>query len=366
MTRRLVVLGSSITALALARDGAAHGLEVHLIDRTAGLAFGSRRARAWLVADDDEAMAGALRLAGAGAVLAATSDGWLRFLIARRAALERAYSQVLHPSNAMLETFLRKDAFASWCEFHGLPTPPSWVPGRAERPPRLDFPMLLRPCETLHDNAPPDIPKAVEVRSNAELSRWLARFRAAGVTPLASASLLRQRLTQYSVPFARHGCATLSFVARKLRPDARRCAQGSLVEWCPGRESAPIERLALRVAECADYHGIGEVEILHSHDSGRSYVVEVNARPWMQYALAPATGHDLLGLMLGLPSRGRVPGRGPRRWINLRDDRSHWRAAAAHGIGSLARCLASAARGNVYAVFDPRDPLPLLQRLRRG
>jgi len=104
---------------------------------------------------------------------------------------------------------------------------------------------------------------------------------------------------------------------------------------------------------------IGEVEILHLHDSGRSYLIEINARPWLQYALAPATGHDFLGLMLGTESAAALNLRRERKtWINLRGDIRHRRL----GFGAYLRSLA---RSNVYAVFDLRDPMPFVHALRK-
>jgi predicted ATP-grasp superfamily ATP-dependent carboligase len=368
---QLVILGSSITALAVARDARSHGLQPVVVDVQPGIAFRSRWVTPVRVAGvrADETLAAVRACATAGALLVATSDDWLRFVMAWRPALEATYAQVLHPANDMLRTFLHKHAFARWCDANGLPAPQSWMPDAAARPAALEFPLLMRPCETLHGHALPGLPKAIEVRSEPELQRWLARFRSQGVAPVVTASLLSQRLTQYSVPFARSPAGTLSFVARKLRPAPGRCAQGSLVEWCRDASASSIEQLARRGAECAGYHGIGEAEILHSRDSGKSYLIEINARPWLQYALAPATGHDLLGWMLDSGAKPRASPRAPRTWINLRDDR--FNAMAGPPAGGLRggldvlAYLRSVARANVYAVFDPRDPMPFLHLLAR-
>lgn len=371
MARRLVILGSSLTALAVARDAHRHGLAPVVVDYQPGIAFRSRWVTPLLVADPgaEDVTRSVVRSAGAHSALVATGDDWLRFVVARRAALDAAFAQVLHPPNPMLETFLSKRAFSEWCAQHRLPSPLAWCPGVTERPAELQFPMLVRPCETLHARPDLGLPKAVEVKTERELHGWIERFTCQDVAPLVSESLLSHRLTQYSVPFARRSDTTLTFVARKLRPGPDNCAQGTLVELASNVE---VERLGRLAAERAGYYGIGEAEILHSHDSGRSYLIEINARPWLQYALAPATGHDFLGWMLradGL-SDATHAARGARKtWINLRDDRSvtlsRQNGSVRHGRLGIGAYLRSLACSNVYAVFDPRDPMPFVHSLLR-
>lgn len=361
----LVILGSSLTALAVARDAHAHGLTAIVVGRTAGIAFKSRRGKPVSVAQSkpDEVLATVTRYGGAGSALVATGDDWLRFVAANRAALDAAFGQVLHPANSVVETFLSKSKFSDWCGRNGLPTPRTWHPGSTPRPEGLKFPVLIRPNETLHARTDLGLPKAVEVHSEAELRDWIERFERHGVCAFVSESLLSERLTQYSVPFARRSdAATLSFVARKLRPEPRECSQGSFVT---STSDAEVEQLGRLAAERAEYYGIGEVEILHAHDSGRNYIIEINARPWLQYALAPATGNDFLGLMLRTASADAPKAhQGRKTWINLRNDRA---VAFCESTGSvrqrrltLGAYLRSLASSNVYAVLDVRDPMPFL------
>jgi len=290
-------------------------------------------------------------------------------LVQRRDELQAAFDCILHPANDVLRAFLSKSAFADWCGAQNLPSPMAWNPRRTPRPATLEFPMLIRPCESAPGCSMPGLPKAIEVRTERELEEWRHRFSCAGVAPLISQSLLSQRVVQYSVPFARRASIMLSFVARKIRPAPHDCLQGTLVELA---EHPEVERLGRLAAERAGYYGIGEVEILHSEDTGRNYLVEINARPWLQYALAPASGHDFLGFML---ESEREPLNGERcdgtTWINLRDDR-YVTFSRPNGNGSapsarlpLQEYLRSVASSNVYAVFDMRDPLPFVHTLLR-
>lgn len=368
MIRKLVILGSSLTALAVARDASAHGLSAVVLDGDpAGLAFRSRHATPVLLAPGDDALAAVFAQGGAGVAVVATADHWLARLLPVWSRLEQTFEQVFHPRPEAVATCLSKARFALWCRQHALDAPLAWLVGDEPRPAELRVPVLLRPVETLHARPDVGLPKAVQARTEEELASWLREFDAKRVRVLATESLLDQRLTQYSVPFARAGKEMMSFVARKIRPLPERCAVGTCVELAP---CEPVEALGRRAAEQLDYVGIGEAEVLHSHDTGRNYLIEINVRPWLQYPLAPRSGHDFLGLMLGR----RVAGGPPVRkeglvWVDLRSDlytsfsREH--GAVRTGGQGIGEYLRSMLRANVFARFALDDPVPAFDALHR-
>lgn len=362
MDGRLVILGSTVTALAVVRDAHAHGLEPVVVDTREGIAFSSR----WTVArllpsdsDDDMWLACLRALGGPGAWLIATGDPWVRRIMRRRAELDAMFVRVLHPSNQALEICLDKHHFATWCRQNQLSAPPSWLAGVEARPEGLAPPFLIRPAATLHGGNPARLPKAVEAPDEEALTKWLQVFADADCPALVAVSLLHQPLTQYSVPFARLGGRMLSFVARKVRPTPDRCAVGTCVELAPQRE---VEELARRAAEKLDYVGVGEAEILYSQADRRSYLIEINARPWLQYPLAPASGHDFLGLIVGRPPQPDASVKEGRCWIDLHADLfqafSSSVGAVRRGELGLGAYLRSLTRVNVFARFDLRDPRP--------
>ena len=257
-------------------------------------------------------------------------------------------------------------AFSEWCAESGLPSPSAWIPGRGPRPTSLRFPVLLRPVHTVHSRRELDLPKAVEARSESELAHWLDQFAAKRVTPLVSESLLDRSLEQYSVPFARRNGQMLLFAARKVRPSAELCQTGTCVEMCVDER---VEQLGRTAVERLDYFGIGEVEILRDQQTGKDYLIEINARPWLQYALAPASNHDFLGLVLGLPATGnKTAVRIGKTWISLYQDLfvafSRTVGMVRHGRLGLFAYLRSLVRCNVFALFDWRDLHPFLRSLR--
>jgi len=365
----LVILGASITGLAVARDAHQHGLRAVIVDSEDGPGLHSRRATPVRVgpATDPATLDRILGLGGAQAALISTSDHWIRFLVDHRQALGASYGSIVQPANSTLELCLDKMAFSDWCAASGLPSPAAWIPDRGTRPSSLGFPVLLRPVRTVHSRPDVDLPKAVEARSESELAHWLEQFSARRVVPLVSESLLGRSLEQFSVPFACSDRQTLLFTARKVRPSAELCQTGTCVELCIDER---IELLGRTAVERLDYFGIGEVEILRDKQTGKDYLIEINARPWLQYALAPASNHDFLGLVLKLPATGeKTAVRVGKTWLNFYPDLfiafSRSVGMVRHGRLGMLSYLRSLARANVFALFDWRDPRPFLLSLRR-
>ena len=363
----LVILGASITGLAVARDAHQHGLRAVVVDSEEGPGLHSRRVTPVRVGPATEAatLDRILSLGGAQSALISTSDHWIRFVIDHRSALGSSFHSIVQPANPTLELCLDKMAFSDWCSTSGLPSPAAWIPGRGARPTSLGFPVLLRPVRTVHSRRDVDLPKAVEARSESELAHWLEQFAVRRVVPLVSESLLGRSLEQFSVPFARDNRQMLMFTARKVRPSAELCQTGTCVELYTDER---IEQLGRTAVERLDYFGIGEVEILRDKQTGKDYLIEINARPWLQYALAPASNHDFLGLVLGLPATGeKIAVRIGKTWLNFYPDLfiafSRSVGMVRHGRLGILPYLRSLARSNVFALFDWRDPRPFLLSL---
>ena len=136
-----MILGASITGLAVARDAHRHGLRSVVVDSDDGPALHSRRATPVKVGalDEKETIDRIVRLAGSQTALISTSDHWIRFVIEHRLALSAAYTSIVQPDNATLELCLDKRAFSDWCIASGLPCPPAWTPGSGPRPAILAF-----------------------------------------------------------------------------------------------------------------------------------------------------------------------------------------------------------------------------------
>jgi predicted ATP-grasp superfamily ATP-dependent carboligase len=366
--RQLLVLGSDVTALAVVRSAYHLGVTSVVVDNRAGIATASRLAHA----DVHEALRTAelvpriRELAErAPSALLATSDVWLREVVAHRAELSVSGMDILHPDNARLEICLDKARFATWCEQNWLPAPRPYdllddLSPVVER--AVEFPVLVRPAETEHTRLVATAPKAVEVRCAEDLAQCLDGYRRAGAVPVVGESLLGRRLQQFSVGAAVSAPGMMTVVTRKLRPPPDACAVGSLVE---ATEQPDVERLAQRALLALDYHGIAEVEILRDEDSGEVFLIEVNARPWQQFAIAAARGRDLIAFALERRAcaRSSPTTRVDQRavWLDFRHD-----LHVCFGGCGLVRAgrlglwayLRSIARANVFARWALGDPLP--------
>lgn len=360
----LVIMGNNITALAIVRGARRHNIRPVLFDCEAGIAFKSRLAcKVLCPVGDDTVIMDELRLLGAGkkAFLIAVSDDWIRFIIRNREELERHFKCILHAKNEVLLTCLDKDAFSRFCLQHELSAPRYYDLSDSTRLADIGYPVIMRPSGVsfaLREG----VPKAVHVDDEPGLNSWREKFRLAGVPCVVTESLLRHQLRKYSVAIARSGKTMVSYVAEQLRPQPKECGCGAYVELSPNLE---VEALARRVAELLDYFGMGEMEILYSQDAGRYYLIEFNARPWLQYSLAESSNHCLLKFLVDADAYQRdIELKTGRSWLCLVDDLhvcfSRSIGYLWHGRIGWREYLHSLLRANSPAVFSWKDPWPAL------
>jgi len=366
---RIVVLGSSLTALAVVRAAKALGIASILFDTRRGIAFDSRYPMPIHCPEgNDEFLLQQLERVASkdSAALIADSDGWLRFIVRCRPVLESMFASVLHPGSRSIELCLDKSRFLDWCMSNGFAAPRRYgIEVASSLQPSQECPLLLRPEITRHELGK-NVPKAIEVRSRAELDCWLAQFAAAGVTPSIAQSLLRPGIRQYSVGLARDRSGQIrSMVGEKLRSYPEQCAGGTYVILSAQDD---VLSLATRAIEALDYFGIAEVEILRDDNTGECFLIEINARPWVQFGLAQKAGLDFLGFVLGRADTQRVSVR-PRslRWLNFEADvygcLSRDMGAVRHGRLTLNDYLRSFFAANTFAVWDAADPRPFFRSM---
>lgn len=368
-SQRLLLLGSSLTALAVARVAHRSGLQCIMADSQAGPAASTSTATFRRLRQDDFAalLEGVpdLRQREDVAVIA-DSDRWLRFVQRHHSALSRELGRVLHPSAEAIAICLDKTEFLRWCAQRDLPAPR--VYGTAAEALRCEdaYPLLIRPEQTQH-SAPTGLPKALEIRNRSELEHWLKRFAAVGVTPSICESLLRPGLRQFSVGAARdREGRTLTFLAEKVRPAAERCAGGTYVvsTQYPG-----IEELAAKALDALDFFGVAEIEVLYDPARDQGYLVEINARPWLQFTLPHLCGCDLLGHVLHSGYIAQHKARARASWLYFSSDLyacfSRSTGLVSTGKLSLLDYLRSILSADAYALWDWRDPQPLLTAVAR-
>jgi predicted ATP-grasp superfamily ATP-dependent carboligase len=190
----------------------------------------------------------------------------------------------------------------------------------------------------------------------------MARFRDAGVSANVCESLLRPGLRQLSVGIARNSAgATVTFLAEKIRPPAQRCAGGTFVRPA---EYPQAEALAARALEALDYLGLAEVEILCDPAERRLWIVEVNARPWLQCSLPLACGCDLLAHVLASRSAKHTSIDARHAWLHFWPDLqlcfSRNGGLVTLGDLTVSEYAKSLWMSDVFPVWDWSDPAPLV------
>lgn len=368
---QIVVLGSTVTALAVVRSAHSIGLHCHIVDRQRGLATSSRYARTTILnSASDEAIVGCLcELAGGTpSALVADSDAGLRLIAAYRTRLVQSFRLVLHPDNSVLDICLDKFRFLNWCQEKELPAPAIVNVDDSGYFPDTFFPVMVRPRQTRHGQAS-SLPKAIEISCAKDLHDLLFEYTSAGAIACVSSSHTGASVRQFSVGAARNRAGeSRLFVAEKLRPSARFCGGGTYVSASPDDEVAKVAERALVEL---DYFGIAEVEILHDVSTQQMFIVEINPRPWVQYALAWRSGFDFLTFLVRPheyePHRERPIG---GRWLYWKDDLyvvfSRREGMRANGEVALLNYVRTLFAANVHPVWSWTDIGPSLHRIMRG
>lgn len=374
-SRTLFVLGGSLTGLAIIRNAHAMKLQAVLFCTPGEIAAASRLAAVVTVDSCDRITLRKIldrNKCERECSLIATSDQWIHFIMEYRGDLEGEKFSILQAQNRSLNICLDKSLFNEWAMENRLQVPPFFSLPKRNSPEylstltNLPYPLMVRPAISHHSNNPNRLPKAVSVENIVELEDTLHMYRKAEVRPLISQSLLPYPLIQYSVGVVRMHNRMRSFVAQKNRPTAELASVGTYVSLDPNDE---VEALARRALEKLNYFGIAEVEILKRPDTGELFLVEINARPWLQYALAVRSGHDFLLFLVDVTKyASKKEQKTGFRWIDFNSDFfcafSATVGLVRRGKLGLASYVISLFRSNSYARFAWNDALPFFKGLK--
>lgn len=366
----IVVLGSTVTALGVVREVANSGKKIIVVDTENGIAMKSRYPHVIVVQEKGDAAVMEVLVSIPGeqvTALLADSDKWLRFILRNYLALRKEFDEILHPDEFSLAICLHKARFLQWCHEHNLPAPVFYsqdtLGALALTESVVRYPVMIRPQET-HHGVKNGVPKAVEAHDARELDQWLVAFRQLKVRPVVCESAVSPKVRQYSVGAARRRDGKMRlFVAEKLRPKAERCHGGCYVVQS---ENKKIQELAEKVLEQLNYYGIAEVEILWNEDNDKYWIIEVNARPWIQMPLTTRSGSNLLAFALGEDSTIERVSTSCRNakwiwfWADLMECFSRSTGLVTTGRIRWNEYLRSIWSANVFAFWDLRDPWPFL------
>ncbi len=366
----LVVLGSSVTALAVLRHAASIGMQLLLIDTEQGVASYSRyvKGKAIFCNADHVLQNIAIRANCVGTYIIPTSDYWLKYLRDQRIQLLEQQYTLLCPSNEVIDICIDKQMFTDWCKKNSFSIPQY----REQASGKVDEfahellaagrRVFIRPGKT--STLYSDIPKALSITSEEEYLKWVRCFSNRSVPYVVTESLLGDTLSQYAFGFARREEDISSVVTLKNRPSPEECSVGSYVQVV---ENAEITKLGERVCQALNYFGVGEIEILYSHERNEYFLIEINARPWMQYPLSLGAERDFLCVLI--EEKITHLQRAPRKlnWIDFSSDLylCFSRSVGYVRTGRLGwfDYIKSLVTIDSCAVFSWQDPMPFVKSL---
>lgn len=372
----LFILGGSLTGLALIRNAHSLNLLPILFSRSGEISTHSQLSKLILVDDSEEQTFSLIQqqsIQFRKVFLIASSDEWIRFIISFRQQIENLGIEILQAENSVLEICLNKTKFNEWVLKEKLPAPEMFaVPNlnASNLKNILDefpYPLIVRPTITNHSDANRLLLKAQNVFNSNELESCLREFKATEIYPIITQSLVPFESIQYSVAVVRKDNEVRSFVTKKIRPSIDSLSTGTFVSLSPSKD---VESLACLTLDRLNYYGMAEVEILKRPDTGELFLIEINARPWLQYMLAWRSNHDFLRFLIKKDSyRCDLEKKTGFHWICFNSDLfatfSNSIGAVRNGKLRLHAYLYTLMRANVFACFFWRDLRPFYVDLKK-
>jgi D-aspartate ligase len=305
------------------------------------------------------------------AVIFPTRDDDLVFLDRFRAELQPYFSLVAADS-VPLRACLDKWETASWARRAGVPAPQCWLLRQRQDIERVaqeaSYPCVLKPLSAHHWRRGGNwrlvgARKAIAAGSEEELREEYNAIARADERALVQEMIPGgdENLLIAACYLDRQSRRVAGFNVRKLVQVPEGFGTGCIVESVNRPELfEPAERLLRAMG----FTGVAEVEFKWDARDDRYKLIEVNPRPWDQHRLGQACGVDLIYAAYcdhaGLPSPHFGQAAPGRKWI-AEDTfvttalRMLWRRD--RRLSSLFR----QARGKrIYAIWNWRDPLPLL------
>lgn len=307
-------------------------------------------------------------------VIFPTRDDDLVFLDRFRAELE-PYFSVVAAAAEPLQACLDKWQTAAWAERAGVPSPKCWIlrgRGDAERVAQeAVYPCVLKPLAAHHWRRGNNWQlvgacKAIVAGSAAELRAVYHDIARADERALVQEMIPGgdENLLITACYLDRQSQWVAGFNIRKLVQVPEHLGTGCIVESVHRPELfAPAEALLRAMG----FSGLAEVEFKWDARDNQYKLIEVNPRPWDQHRLGGACGVDLIYAAYcehaGLPMPHFQEPAAGYKWI-AEDTFLTTALRMVWQRDPRLRTLLSKARGKrIYAIWNWRDPLPLIAHL---
>ena len=306
-------------------------------------------------------------------------DDWLELIYAHREALQKNFLLLLNDPEIAIG-LLTKDRFEALATRRDLPVPRS-LPWEAI--PQIQGPVLAKPRSrsyffdsVVYAQLFAGASKAIIFESGlaAASHALVQRFR----DELTFQEYVRgddRQLWSFHGFSDEAGTVLASYVGRKLRTLPPLTGQSAFIELI---HDDALSKHGRRIAEQLPLKGIFKMDFKTDAETGKHFLLEVNARFNLWNHLGAANGINLLQIAYDYLVSGKRPAplsyRTNARWICLPHDFRSYRILSARGELSFAEWLSSILRTRtIHKHFSWRDPVPFvmtcadrLTRLARG
>ena len=382
---RAIVMNMFYTGLGIARSLGEHGVPVLGLTSRHGV-YGNftRYAKVMWAPDSLTAQAELLafllalgRRLGTRSVIFPTRDHDVVFLDRFREQLAESFSFVV-PERGALSVCLDKWETYRAAQGAGVPAPKCWVIEGPEEVKRIAaeavYPCVLKPLAA-HQWRQGDNWGIVGARKAIPIDSETALIREYAEVARAATRVLLQQMIPGGDDCLRIAACYMDrqsrwiggFNTQKLVQVPEGFGTGCVVQ------SADLPELrdrTERLLQAIGFSGVAEVEYKWDAAEEEYKLIEINPRPWDQHRLGKACGVDLMYLAYcehaGLPMPQCSRGSGDLKWI-AEDTlfsaalRMMWKR------DPRLRFVFRQARGKrIFAIWSPRDPLPLMAYLAAG
>lgn len=371
-TTDIIVLGSSPTALYVAREASKCGAKLALADFDRGCAFGSRHASVKQVLDIGDLgrwLDSVSRPEKRGLIIP-SSDVFIEAVMASVRESAKRF-QVFGSYYGVSADLLDKARFHALCRQHGVETPGVWlVSGRdalLALADQVPYPCILKP-ELIHRAKGFLRGKKVLLANNRD--EFLVHVH--GIPDDSGGWLVQEvipgpesNITLFGAYVARDGVVRQSFTGRKLRQYPAGFGSASLVtsEPCP-----QTHELAISFLRAIGFQGICGAEFKRDPRDGRLKIIEINPRPTLWFQITHDAGLRIVeAAWRDMTGRAPLPETGQRTdvtWRYLLKDLAstlfYHRARQRFVFPAPDTSGARGSRRHSYPVFSFDDPLPAL------
>jgi D-aspartate ligase len=376
-----IVMGMSPTGLHVVRALGRAGVTVIGVADTHQAGGSSRYlSRSIIAGSADAKLAALMQLAGGGALAAAgrpvlipTSDNDVDLIVKNAEALARHFNFQKSYGDGAAAEILAKDSFAKLCREHGIRHPQTWICQRSDVEAILReaaLPCMVKPSLIHGIKHKMRGKKGWIVQSASQIESVLDDI------PLEGGKFVVQEIVpgpESSISLActhrnERGEQLQTFTARKLRQYPPGFGSASLVQSSPEPEAA---ELMARFLDATNYIGVAAAEFKRHPDTGALYIIEVNVRPSLWFALTQEAGRPVVLSLyqeLGdtpLPEVGDKQMDGVRWHYWAKDAWSSffYRRNPTYFLGKPETGAVGPARRHASAVFSLDDPLPGLAEI---